>query len=306
MNRDYVCRLPTLPRPGETLLGGALTVGSGGKGGNQAVAAALVDARVAMVGCVGRDDDGDALVADLTRVGVNTQHVGRVDVARTGAAFVFVDDHGENSIVVAPGANARLEADAVTGAVTDLVGAAGVVVAQAEIPAAAMLAALHTAAALGARPVLNLAPFRAVPADTLSLCDPLVVNQSEVESLVGRPVHDTDEALEAAHAVLEIVASAVITLGAEGAVVAHRDLVTHVPARPARVVDSTGAGDAFTGVLVAGLSRGDDLVTATRRGVAAGTFAVARPGAQASYPRAADLDHPDADRTHPGTDALRR
>jgi ribokinase len=282
LNRDYVCRVAELPAAGQTVLGAEASVGSGGKGGNQAVAASLLGARTAMVARVGGDDDGRALVADLARVGVDTRHVD-VASARTGLAFVMVDAHGENSIVVAPGANDALDADAVAQVVRELLSPPAVVVTQAEIPAAAFEAAIRTASELGCRAVVNLSPYRPLPEDALALCHPLVVNESEASELLGRPVRGADQARLAVAELVQRTLSVVVTVGAEGAVAGEGAVIDHVAAEPAEVVDTTGAGDAFTGALAAALSGDRPLAEATRIGVAAGTHVVRRLGAQASF-----------------------
>jgi ribokinase len=282
VNRDYVCRVDVLPAPGETVLGGEASVGSGGKGGNQAVAASLLGARTALVARVGRDDDGRALATDLAKAWVDTTEMAATS-ARTGMAFVMVDAHGENSIVVAPGANLLLEANTTARAIRERVSSTGVVVVQAEIPEPAFDAAVRTAAEIGARAVVNLAPYRTVPADVLALCDPLVVNETEASGLLGREVRGLEEATGAARDLTGRARSVVITVGAAGAIVASGDQVDHVPGEAAEVVDTTGAGDAFTGALAAALSAGISLVEAARIGVRAGSYAVARPGAQASF-----------------------
>lgn len=288
VNRDYVCRIDTLPRPGQTVLGGDASVGSGGKGGNQAVAASLLGARTALVARVGRDDDGRALAKDLADVWVDTREL-VASGTRTGMAFVLVDAAGENSIVVAPGANLVLEAGHVANAVRSHLASTGVVVTQAEIPVAAFEAAVRTAADLGCRAVANLAPFRPVTDGLLALCDPLVVNEPEASELLGRVVRGVEQAREAAAELRSRCRSAVVTVGAGGAVVGHVGGVDLIAADAVDVVDTTGAGDAFTGALAAALSAGCDLIESAGIGVRAGTFAVTRPGAQASFPSAADL-----------------
>ncbi|WP_028635750.1 ribokinase [Nocardioides sp. URHA0032] len=288
VNRDYVCRVAVLPAPGETVLGGEASVGSGGKGGNQAVAASLLGARTAIVARVGRDDDGRALAKDLADAWVDTTELVATSV-RTGLAFVMVDATGENSIVVAPGANELLEAATTSRAVGELLSVGGVLVTQAEIPPPAFEAAIMAAEEVGARAVVNLAPYRPVPEDVLALCDPLVVNESEASGLLGREVRGVDEARAAAAEIAGRCRSVVVTVGADGAVVGRGSAVDHVLAEAADVVDTTGAGDAFTGALAAALSAGTDLVESVRIGVRAGTYAVARPGAQASFARAAQI-----------------
>jgi ribokinase len=289
VNRDYVCRVEVLPVPGETVLGGQASVGSGGKGGNQAVAASLLGARTALVARVGSDDDGRALVADLAGAWVDTTEVAPLGFVRTGMAFVMVDARGENSIVVAPGANDHLEALTTARAVRELLAPWGVMVTQAEIPEDALVAAVRAAVDLGCRPVVNLAPYRPLDEEVLACCDPLVVNETEAGGVLGREVRGLENAGTAAAELARRARSVVVTVGAAGAVVAERDRVEHVPTEPAHAVDTTGAGDAFTGALAAALSAGLDLVDATRIGVRAGTWAVGRPGAQASFARADEL-----------------
>lgn len=288
VNRDYVCRVAALPGPGETVLGGEASVGSGGKGGNQAVAASLLGARTALVARVGRDDDGRALAEDLVRARVDTTEVVATS-ARTGMAFVLVDASGENSIVVAPGAGELLDARATARAVRSLLAPTGVVVTQAEIPEPAFDAAVRAANEMGCRAVVNLAPFRPVAPDVLALCDPLVVNETEAGGVLGRTVRGRAEARSAVAELADRCRSAVVTVGAEGALVGAGGVVRHVPADRVRAVDTTGAGDAFTGALAAALSAGRDLVEAVRIGVRAGTYAVRRPGAQASFARAGEI-----------------
>jgi ribokinase len=288
VNRDYVCRMAMLPEPGETVLGGEASVGSGGKGGNQAVAASLLGARTALVARVGRDDDARALMEDLADAWVDTTEV-LPTAARTGLAFVMVDATGENSIVVAPGANELLEQRTTSRAVRELIRPPGVMVTQAEIPEDAFAAAVRAADEIGCRAVVNLAPFRPLPADLLALCDPLVVNESEAGRLLGRSVRGAEAARVAVAELAVRCRSVVVTIGAEGAVVGDGDGVEHVAAERVAVVDTTGAGDAFTGALAAALSTGAGLVDAVRLGVRAGTFAVQRHGAQASFARGAEL-----------------
>jgi ribokinase len=288
LNRDYVCRVDVLPAPGQTVLGGEASVGSGGKGGNQAAAAALLGARTAMVGRVGEDHDGRALVTDLAGAGVDTGGVA-TSTQRTGMAFVLVDARGENAIVVAPGANAALGADETAEAVRELAAPAAVVVTQAEIPGPALDAAVRTAAELGCRAVVNLAPYRPVDEDVLALCDPLVVNESEAGGLLGREVEGVEHARGAVVELLRRARSVVVTVGADGAVLGTPDGVEHVAAEAVDAIDTTGAGDAFVGALAAALSAGQPLTSAVRLGVRAGTYAVARPGAQASFATASDL-----------------
>jgi ribokinase len=290
LNRDYVCTVDRLPQRGETRLGTELTLWCGGKGGNQAVAAALsgAGARVAMVGAVGDDDDGRTLLDGLRAAGVDVEDVAVRRGVRSGAALVTVAEDGDNTIVVAAGANLTVSADEVGEVLRRR--RPGVVVVQGELPPTVVAFALREAAQLEARPILNLAPVIEVPDGVVASCDPLVVNAGEAGALLGRPLADDAAELESAARDLSRRArSVVVTGGASGAWVAERGEVRHVPARPAPVVDTTGAGDAFTGALAVALALGGDLVAAAERGAQVAAYAVGRPGAQASFPRGPDL-----------------
>ena len=280
VNRDYVCRVPAIPRPGETLLGADLYLGSGGKGGNQAVAAARAGTPTRLVARVGDDADGAALLADLEAAGVDISDVSTSPTAATGAAFVMVADDGENAIVVAPGSNAELDGDAVRAALVGRLLRGDVLLLQAEIPLSGIEAAAHLAERAGARVVLNLAPYLEMPEALLGLCDPLIVNEGEALALLDRTIEQIDGPADLAERVGGWARSAVVTLGAAGAVVAAGYDVVHVAAERVPVVDTTGAGDALAGALAAALARGDDLQSAVRRGVAAGTAAVTHIGAR--------------------------
>ena len=209
--------------------------------------------------------------------------------ARTGLAFVMVDAHGENSIVVAPGANERLDPASVARAVRQRLAPGGVLVTQAEIPVPAFDAAVRTAAEVGCRAVVNLAPYRPVDDAVLALCDPLVVNESEASGLLGRAGTRGVGGARRRGRPASPVRSVVVTVGAEGAVVAHAGGVEIIEAQQVEVVDSTGAGDAFSGAVAAALSASHDLLAAVRIAVRAGTHAVTRPSAQASFASAAEL-----------------
>jgi ribokinase len=291
LNRDYVCRVDHLPGPGQTRLGSDLTLWCGGKGGNQAVAAALVGARhgvgVAMVGAVGADVDGTALLEGLQDSGVDVSDVAVRRGVRTGAALITVAEDGENIIVVASGSNRTVEPHEIGPALGRHRPA--VVVAQGELPPSVVAAALEEAAALGARPVLNLAPVIPIDASVLSLCDPLVVNQGEAGALLGRPLSGGADLAAAVRELSRRSRSVVVTAGAAGAWTSDGTSVEHVPARSSVVVDTTGAGDAFTGALVVALALGRDLATAAAWGSTVAAYAVGRVGAQASFPRGDDI-----------------
>ena len=260
LNMDLVIRVPELPGPGETVSGGDLFRNPGGKGANQAVAAARLGRRVAMIGCVGDDDAGRALLASLQADGVDRSRVRMVDGVPSGTAFITVGEDGENQIVVSPGANARLTPDDVAAAGT-----------------------------AGGRVILNPAPVRALPAELLGQVDVLVPNRVELARLAGGPVPDSVS--EAARLAGRLAArAAVITLGTDGALVVEDGQAGHVPAVPVRPVDTTAAGDAFCGGLADALAGGAGLADAARRAVRVAAAACLHRGAQASLPTPAELD----------------
>ena len=283
LNLDLVIRVAELPGPGETVRGGDLFRYPGGKGANQAVAAARLGRRVAMVGCVGDDQAGRELLASLAAAGVDGSRVRVVEGVPSGTACVTVSEDGDNQIVVSPGANARLTPDDVAAA--PAVRAAAVTLLQLEVPLETVAAAARTA---GGRVVLNPAPVRALPAELLGRIDVLVPNRVELARLAGGPVPRTVQ--EAAGLAGRLAARAVVvTLGADGALVVGDGRANHVPAVPVRPVDTTAAGDAFCGGLADALAGGADLREAARRAVRVAAAACLRQGAQASLPTPAEL-----------------
>ncbi|WP_415830264.1 ribokinase, partial [Kibdelosporangium persicum] len=281
-NVDLVVDVPRPPRGGETILGGDLRRNPGGKGANQAVAAALAGgAETTFVGALGADDSADLLLTSLERAGVRTDLTGRAD-APTGTALITVSPDGENTIVVAPGANARLELDT---ARTARIAAADVVLAQLEIPLDVVRGA-SAARGPGVLMALNAAPAQALPDDVWDAIDLLIVNEHEAVELTQA----AGSAAELAAMLLERVSAVVITLGRGGCVVAEkgRDPL-RIPGFSVDAVDTTGAGDTFCGVLAAALARGLELAEAARLACAAGALAVTRPGAQSAVPTAAEV-----------------
>jgi ribokinase len=285
LNLDLVVRAARLPGPGETVSGDDVFRNPGGKGANQAVAAARLGRRVAMVGCVGDDAAGRELLESLAGAEVDTERVRVVDGVPSGTAFITVGDDGENQIVVSPGANARLTAADVDDARPALE-AAAVTLLQLEVPLEVVAAA---AASAGGRVVLNPAPVRDLPGGLLAGVDVLVPNRVELAQLAGaRPPSSVEEAAELAGRLP--TRAVVVTLGADGALVVEDGRVTHVPAVPVRPVDTTAAGDAFCGGLADALAGGASLQEAARRAVRVAAAACLRPGAQASLPTPADLE----------------
>ncbi|MFE9557445.1 ribokinase [Streptomyces sp. NPDC006703] len=286
-NADLVVGVERRPAPGETVMGSDLAVHPGGKGANQAVAAARLGARTALLAKVGDDDHGRLLCASLRAAGVDTAAV-LVGEAPTGAALITVDPSGDNSIVVSPGANAHLTPDDVRAA-RDLFARAPVVSVQLEIP-------LETVAEVarglppGARLVLNPSPPAPLPAGVLAVCDPLIVNEHEARFLLGEAAGGTPE--DWARALLALgPRSVVVTLGAAGALAAdgRDDGCVWVPSPRVEAVDTTGAGDAFTAALAWRLGLGEELAVAAAFAVRVGAAAVTRRGAQQSYPTADEV-----------------
>lgn len=283
-NADLVIGVDRRPAAGETVLGTDLVTHPGGKGANQAVAAARLGARTALLARVGDDAHGSLLSDSLRTAGVDTATL-LTGGAPTGVALITVDPSGDNSIVVSPGANGRLSPADVRGA-GRLFAAARVVSLQLEIPLPTVVAVVETT---HARVVLNPSPPAPLPAQVLAACDPLVVNEHEARFLLGEDAGESPE--DWASALLALgPRSVVVTLGAAGALVADADGAVRVPSMRVRAVDTTGAGDAFTGALAWRLSAGDDLETAARFAVRVGAAAVTKAGAQESYPTLEEVE----------------
>jgi ribokinase len=286
---DLVVPLSRLPRSGETVIGDRLQRFPGGKGANQAVAAARLGAEVAMVGRVGKDSFGDELLTNLKKDGVSIEGVEHDPNEPTGAALILVEEGGENMIAVARGAG-RMVGEADVSRATKGLRERDVLLLQLEIPMAAVAAAARAGNAVGARVILNAAPAAPLDAGLVSQLEVLVINELEAEAFLGRPAANPAQAEEAARAAVAMGAqSAVVTLGAAGAVLAQGNSVHRVKAQRVEAVDTTGAGDAFVGALAAALAAGAALVEAAELAGAAGAAAVTKPGAQASLPRPEDL-----------------
>jgi ribokinase len=290
LNMDISVTVPRLPGPGATVLGSAARFTPGGKGANQAVAAARLGAGVRMAGCVGDDDFGRRLLAGLREEGVDTGAIRTVAGTPTGLALISVDHAGENLITVAPGANHEVSEEQAAAAASH---GDDVLVISAEIPVPAIRAALG--AARGTRCLLNLAPVPEAPDDAAAIVaagvDWLVVNETEAAAVLGRPVHGLAEAARAAAALIAAGARhAVVTAGARGAALAGPDRSSHtIGGFRVAAVDTVGAGDTFVGALAVALAAGIPAAAAVRAAAAAGAAAVTRPGAQAGMPYPADV-----------------
>ncbi|MFF4741200.1 ribokinase [Streptomyces sp. NPDC001262] len=287
-NADLTVRVDRRPGPGETVPGTDLVESAGGKGANQAAAAARLGARTALLAKVGDDAFGELLLDAQRAAGTELRHVLVEPGARTGTAMIVVGPDGDNQIVVSPGANARLSAADVRAA-RDVVAAARVVSLQWEVPEETVAAAVAVAGETGARVVLNLSPVPgALRAELLAAADPLVVNEHEARLLSGVSGGEPAEWARVLRG--RGARSVVVTLGGEGALVLDEDGgVVRIPGVRVRVVDTTGAGDAFTGALAARLARGASLEEAARFAVRVGAVSVTRAGAQPSYPGAEEV-----------------
>lgn len=288
-NMDLVVRVDRLPAVGETILGGDFWTAAGGKGANQAVAASRLGASVAMVGRVGADDFGARLATGLGEEGIDTTCLTTDSEAASGVALIAVGPRGENFIIVAPGANARLSPSDVDEA-GSLIDGADCLLVQLEVPLETVERAVERAHQAGARVVLNPAPARALPRRLLEMVDVLTPDESEAALLSGRRVTTTEEARAAAGALLEQgPRTVVITLGAQGALVAAPGVLEQVPAFPVTPVDTTAAGDAFSAALAVGITTDSPLVEAVRFANAVGALATTRLGAQPSLPHLAEV-----------------
>ncbi|WP_240134932.1 ribokinase [Streptomyces sp. MUM 178J] len=284
-NADLVIGVERRPAAGETVLGSDLAVHPGGKGANQAVAAARLGARTALLARVGDDAHGRLLLDAQHRAGVDDVGI-LVGGAPTGIALITVDPSGDNSIVVSPGANGRLAPEDVRAAI-GLLRASRVVSAQLEIPLETVVELVRNLPS-GARFVLNPSPPRPLPAEVLAACDPLIVNEHEARVIAGGDQGSSPE--DWARALLALgPRSVVLTLGAEGALVATGDAMTRVTSVKVHAVDTTGAGDAFTAALAWRLGTGSSLSDAAAYAARVGAVAVTRPGAQESFPTAEEV-----------------
>jgi len=281
LNADLVVRAPHFPAPGETISGEDLAIIPGGKGANQAVAAARQGASVAMVGRVGNDSFGPTLTQNLQKNNVDTMHV-KTDPSATGTAIIVVDANGQNSIVLSSGTNGQVTpADVDTVSFQD----ADMLLLQFEIPLETVIHAASIARQNGLRVILNPAPAQPIPDSLLADVDILVPNESELGLLTGMSINDITSAESAAKALLaKGVQAVIVTLGSNGALLVTSEKTAHIPAFKVDVIDTTAAGDAFIGGLAAALLKGKSLEEAVRYGNASGALAVTKFGAQPSLP----------------------
>ncbi len=289
-NTDMIIKLDRIPRPGETILGGEFVTAAGGKGANQAVAAARAGGKVTFIGRVGCDMFGDEAIAGFRRDGINLKHLVRDAKAPSGAALIFVAKDGENSIAVAGGANGRLSPADVRKAKRAFANASAVIM-QLETPLETVQAAAELAAKAGVRVILNPAPARSLPDKLLKLVSILTPNETEAELLTGIKVTDEKSAGQAADKLLaKGVETVILTLGARGAFVAGAGIRQLVAGFKVKPVDTTAAGDTFNGALVVALGESLALIDAVRFANAAAAISVTRLGAQPSAPSRKEID----------------
>ena len=289
-NVDMTFRTPRLPKPGETLAGQSLHVGMGGKGANQAVAAARLGAQVSFVACVGNDSFGADAILQYRKEGLDTSCVRKVTDRPTGTAAIIVDDAAENCIVIVAGANAELSAEDVKRAAS-VIQQADAVLCQLETPLEATLEAFRLARAAGKLTILTPAPVVELPDELLRLCDLCVPNRTEIEFLVGHAVISEDDARAATRSLMSRGVKAVaLTMGSGGAFIANANQTLHVPIVKVDAVDTTGAGDAFTAGLAVSLMEGLSLLEAARRASLVAALTVTRVGTQSAFPRRTEVE----------------
>lgn len=287
-NTDMSVKTDHLPQPGETILGGKFFMAHGGKGANQAVAAARLGGEVTFVARIGKDMFGDSAVAGFEKEGIDTRFIVR-DAGESGVALIFVDRDGENVIVVAPGSNSRLSPEDVDRAAGHMASCRALVL-QFESPMETVEHAAKLAHEKGVKVVLNPAPMPAegLPQGLLEAVDIMLPNESEARSLLGlRPDQPIDES--SARGLLEKARCAVITMGGEGAILVTPEEIKRMPAPKVKVVDTVGAGDAFAGALTVGLSSGRSLTESVEFAQKAAAISVTRMGAQSSLPTAKEV-----------------
>ena len=290
LNMDLVVRAPHMPAPGETIIGSDFRTIPGGKGANQAVAAAKLGAQVSMVGRVGDDDFGRAQLRNLGQLGIDTRYITVDPDAATGIALITLDASGQNSIVIAAGANMHLTVADIDAA-QEIIAQADVLVCQLESPLEAVEHAIALAHSCGVKVILNPAPARKLSPETLSKVDFLIPNESETAILTGMEVTDVPSAKKAAdHLRQQGVGIVILTLGEKGALLVGPSEEMYIPAYEVEVVDTTAAGDAFVGGFAVALAEGENLANAVRFANAAGALTVTRLGAQPSLPTRKEVE----------------
>ena len=288
-NTDMVIKSPVLPAPGETVLGGAFLMNPGGKGANQAVAAARLGGKVSFLAKVGADVFGEQAIRGFEKEGIDTEYVLTDEDAPSGVALILVDGKGENLISVASGANGRLSPKDVSTH-REAIEQAEILLLQLETPLDTVASAISAGHEAGKLIILNPAPAAELSADLLAKVDILTPNEHEAAMLTGIPVTDVSSAQSAATALQQMgVKTVIITMGSQGVLLQTESDRIMIPAPTVEVVDTTAAGDTFNGALAASLASGNDLEEAAKLAVKAASISVTRMGAQASCPTLSDL-----------------
>ena len=290
-NTDMVVMTSHFPAPGETILGGEFLMNAGGKGANQAVAAAKCGGEVFFIGKVGQDIFGENAVKNIQKEGIDVSGISTDPDAASGVAQIIVDKKGENSIVVAPGANLKLNRSDIDH-VIELIEQADIVLMQLEIPVDTILYTAKKAHKLGKKVILNPAPATSLPDELFEYLYMITPNESETELLTGIKVTDQSSATKAAEVLKKRgVENVIITMGSKGAFVSTDNVNEIVPSYEVKAVDTTAAGDCFNGVLAVGLGKGMDIIESVRFANRAASIAVTRAGAQVSLPTRAEVEN---------------
>lgn len=290
LNMDLVARVDNLPTVGETIFGKTFTRFHGGKGANQAIAAARMGAKVSMVGCVGDDYFGRELLSGLSENGVEASGVRSVS-GSSGTALITVDEHGANTIVVVPGANSCVTLTDIDAGLAKFTGHPGILLLQHEIPDQVVRYAIEAAKAAGWLVILNPAPARELSPSVMHCVDIIIPNETEAEVLCGQSIRTVEDAASAGRELLAMgVGAVVITMGRQGALYCTREHTQHIPALPVNAIDSTAAGDSFAGTLACAVAQGRTLEASLRIATAAAALSVTRSGAQPSLPWREELE----------------
>lgn len=289
-NIDLTFRTPRFPQPGETLTGHALHQGMGGKGANQAVAAARLGADVTFIACVGNDAFGTAAIAACETEGIQTSFIRQAENQPTGTAAILVDDDAENCIIVVAGANEGLKPPDVKAA-SSMLGKCDVLLCQLETPAVSAVEAFRLARAQNVLTILTPAPAEHVTNELLALCDVCVPNKIEISTLTGTTIETDADAFRAAEQLRDRgVKRVALTMGRDGVLILDDSGATHIPANKVAAVDTTGAGDAFTAALAVSLAGGMSFTESARRASAVAAISVTRIGTQTAFPTVKEVN----------------
>ncbi|MDX1640188.1 MAG: ribokinase [Balneolaceae bacterium] len=288
-NTDMIVKVPRIPAPGETILGGKFVQAAGGKGANQAVAAARSGGDVTFIANTGDDNFGKEAIEGFKKEGINTEYIFVDKKTPSGVALIFVDEDGENSIAVASGANGTLTPSQIRQ-IKDLSAGGDILLTQLETPLETVEEAIKIANENGVRVILNPAPAQPLDDDLLKRIDILTPNQSETELLTGISVEDEESAKKAASNLLSKgVKTVIVTLGSNGAFLMSKDIQKTIPGFNVKAKDTTAAGDTFNGALAVGLAEGKPIEKAIRWAHAAAAISVTRMGAQPSVPKQKEI-----------------